>query len=775
MAIGLTSGDVVDPATIGLEVVEEPDFLIELIIELEAAVSRGLGIGRRLGWDGDRDLWRFGMLHRAYFVPNGDRADQEHEPDKFCRGIAPSVKLLHTVVLKLADLDVAVAKNFIERWQKAGNAVHIRLWAALSRDPRLGSPAEIGAFLLSCTDRQFWDLHSFPEIAELRARRFTGLSLMDQNAILRRIRKRPPKNHWPRDIDRERVEEARMDWTLRELRRIEIAGGHLPKDQCVWFTAQLEQFTPLREMSRLDEGFQGSPKASFVPPNPDDRYDLLEGLRRLDALEVALGQSRPTWDEDPASRAADWIRQSGRADIILCDLEATADAGTRYPKVWEVFGWTHAPSPQRSGLAGEGENQALEQTAERVLSLLERLLEKTAAEAIEGIATWLSVWEQQIKNSHKLLGVWTRLWPIAVEATNAQQQKDAAPDLNVLARITGDREPTDLDTLNTPAGKLVAVLLAAALSVNPGDRPFDTNESLRVMRDAAIAASGRSGLIARHRMIETLAWFLVADPEWTQEKLVAPLLDDTTESLPLWRAIARRTHFSDVLRVIGDAMAERANDLRLGRETRNSLAWSVVLESLHAFREARKPVVPNARVQQMLRSLDDETRAHAAEAIQRFLRGLSAKTEIQPNPPTAESLFRGAARPFLQQVWPQERPLATLGVARALAEVPAASGDAFVEAVEAIERFLVPFDCWSLFDFGFNSEREGEPGLSHIDNIDNVDKAKALLILLDRTIGRAEGAVFPRELGSALEQVHKVAPHLAETSRYRRLAALARR
>jgi hypothetical protein len=147
---------------------------------------------------------------------------------------------------------------------------------------------------------------------------------------------------------------------------------------------------------------------------------------------------------------------------------------------------------------------------------------------------------------------------------------------------------------------------------------------------------------------------------------------------------------------------------------------------------------------------------------------MSALTEGEPNPP--ESLFSDAALPFLQQVWPQERSLATPGVARAFAHLPAACGEAFADAVYAIDRFLVPFDCWSMLDYGFYEEEHGE-----LSQIDTLEKAKALLLLLDRTIDIAEGAVVPMDLGNALERVRTVAPELAATPRYRRLATLTRR
>ena len=115
--------------------------------------------------------------------------------------------------------------------------------------------------------------------------------------------------------------------------------------------------------------------------------------------------------------------------------------------------------------------------------------------------------------------------------------------------------------------------------------------------------------------------------------------------------------------------------------------------------------------------------------------------------------------PFLRDVWPQERSLATPGVSGALADLPAASGDAFAEAVDAIARFLVPFECWSMVEYGFYGE-EGQAKKLAI--IDDESKAKALLRLLDLTIGASEGAVIPYDLTDALEQIRSIAPSLAD-------------
>jgi hypothetical protein len=316
------------------------------------------------------------------------------------------------------------------------------------------------------------------------------------------------------------------------------------------------------------------------------------------------------------------------------------------------------------------------------------------------------------------------------------------------------------------------VFLSACPSFAQEPIPFAAESTARQMRDVMITATGRSGLIARHRLIEALPYFLRADRDWTQEHLISPLLNDDGASLALWRAIARRTHFTDVLKIIGGTMAERATDRRLGRETRRRLVFSLVIESLHAFRENRDPAVPNSRIQQMLRTLDDEVRASAANAVQQFVRDLSTQRREDENAPAAADLFRSSALPFLRDVWPQERSLATPGVSGALSDLPAASGEAFAEVVDAIERFLVPFECWSMVNYGLYGE-DGEA--KKLAVIDNEAKAKALLRLLDLTVGTSEGAVVPYDITDALDQIQSVAPALFNSQAFRRLSTIARR
>jgi hypothetical protein len=770
ISVGLTSGEIVNPQELGLSQIKDLDFLMPLAHALDAAVVAGLDAAHRIGWDEKRSPWRIGLLNRVYFVPPNQRASGEHEPDEFHRGIAPSVKLLHSVIAQLAELDAQAALDFVLRWRRLQSPVHTRLWAALSRDPSLTQADDVASFLLSLDDRLFWNQNSFPEIAELRAVRFREFAPTDQSAILTRLRRGPPRAQWPKKLDKARVEKARLYWAIREFRRIEMTGTALPDSDQAWIASQIAQFPDLINMTRVDDGFMGMPKAQWVAPNPDARYDSLSGDERLKSLEAALSSARGEWDDNLAGRATDWIQQRGNQLKLITDLEEGPGDGADFPRVWERLGWAHSPGPA----AGETSDPPRDLIGEsnRVLSLLEQLPPKTIRQAVDGISQWLSAWKKQIVGTQKGLIVWLKVWPIAVEETNAKQPTEDELDLNTTVQPSGYQEPMDLDTLNTSVGKLVGVFLAACPSVKPGDQPFEDNAIQTQMRNAIEDSIGPSGLIVKYRLVESLFYFLNADLEWTKKHLIPPVLADSNDALILWRAVGRRTRFSQELALIGGAMLERATDRRLGRETRQSLVFSLVVEGLHSFQEKRSPMVPLAKIQQMIRSIDDEVRAFGAGAIQRFVQESSARVEGHPIPPSREELFRSAAKPFLQQVWPQERSLSTPGVSKALADLPVTAGGEFVETVNTIERFLVPFDCWAMHDYGFYGEEDRDAKLSKIDN---EEKAAALLVLLDRTIGDTETSVVPIDLGDALDQVRKVAPTQVETQIFRRLATAARR
>ena len=764
---------------IGLAEVCDMPFLTALASALMAAVDRGLHVACRIYGEDDSRWRRAGKPARVYFVHVGDRTDGQagagsggNEPDAFICGIAPSVKFLHAAVLRIADIDPQAAMPFLWRWRLSDSSIHRRLWAAGARDARLASAEDVGNFLDGLDDSQYWDLNAFPEIAELRALRFRDLDPDGQAALVRRLRSGPPRKYWPRDAEAEKIRIAQRHVGAQELRRIEVAGGSLPTRLRSWLLEAVAEFPDLEDMS-IEHGFTDTSVrwARGPSPGPAVRFDNLDGEARLRALEGALSGGRPPWEDSAGGQARAWLQNPEQAVHLLSDLESCAGSAEEYPRVLDCFGWFHTPPlPCHDG--GPPRNASNE--AERVLGLMGEVSEATLVTAIGGICHWLHAWHRDALRSESGGDLWLRAWPIAVNTTNVAQQAQDNDECAAFFLSAGSEEQiADVDTLNTPAGKLIRAFLGAFLSVDEIEHIFVDGHIGREMRDRIMEAPGHSALIGRCLLMERLPSFLQANPEWTKRTLLCSLLGDDVESILLWRAVASDQLDTHALTVIGDHLLQTVRDARLGERARESLIRSVVFEDLRAFREKRHGAVPCARLSQMLRA-DEEIRTCAARAVRIYQDKVPEQAE---GPRSAAEVFRSAVQPFFQQAWPQERSLATPRVSQELSGIPAVSGDAFVETVEEIERFLTSFDCWSMLDYGFYDNGETGDGMTPqlATMIDDEPKGYALLRLLDRTIGDTHNAVVPHDLSIALERIETVAPKLANDPAFRRLSAAARR
>ena len=109
--------------------------------------------------------------------------------------------------------------------------------------------------------------------------------------------------------------------------------------------------------------------------------------------------------------------------------------------------------------------------------------------------------------------------------------------------------------------------------------------------------------------------------------------------------------------------------------------WSTTL--WRRFETSAAVAVAHVDLSQMLRRADDQIRNCAAGAIRSF-QGVAFRAGETPR--SARALFRSSVQFFLDQVWPQERSLATREVRRELSGVPAVAGAAFADAVDAFPR-----------------------------------------------------------------------------------------
>ena len=95
-SIGLTSGNLVNPNEIKISDITDSNFLYSLSLALDAAVTKGIDIAKRISLNETLQNWQLGQLNRVYYVDETEHDSDNHEPDEFHRGIAPAV-LFHNL------------------------------------------------------------------------------------------------------------------------------------------------------------------------------------------------------------------------------------------------------------------------------------------------------------------------------------------------------------------------------------------------------------------------------------------------------------------------------------------------------------------------------------------------------------------------------------------------------------------------------------------------------------------------------------------------------
>ncbi|MCC5069600.1 hypothetical protein LLE67_17465 [Xanthomonas campestris] len=751
----------IDPDKIGINEISDIDFLVELADELEFVIGKSQAIALR----SKMSSWRIGIPRRVYYVSPKDLPDDEHEPDEFGTGLQAVTKLLFSVVKRLGQLNADSAIRFTERWLAAGDNLRQRLWAVMARDKQYAAASTVFAVLQNCDDDQFWSLQSHPEISEMRAIRFFEMKREEQKLVLKRIKKGPPSSFWG-STDKARVNKARRYRAAREIRRIEVAGGSIPPYIEAWYREIIRDQPNVVDMSAFDEDYWTFKKAKWIGEASVAEYDSCSGTERLALLEKDLTTEESGWELDRSRAASSWIDKPSNLAALIDDLKVDPEGGKSFSAVWLRLSWAH-----RLNQLNDESPVTNSEEANTLLNLIDKLDRDTCTTAINGLTAWMDTWGQALKDSGRFKSVWMKLWPISAALTSANESKELDP-LNTNVQGYDIEDPEDLDTLNTPAGRMVGAFLKCCPKLTEDQNPFDLDLMIRSMRDACLSSKGRSQLIFRYRIIqEALDYFLHADNDWTKCKIIKPLLEDTKESLVLWRALAWRRRFGNVLLLLGDSFVTRVTDERMGKQIRKNLAVSVVLEILHSLNEGRSPVVSEEATTQMLRSATDEIRSAIARLMSDYVVNMANLPGVKIPNKAVEKIFSDCVFVFLSRVWPQESTLASPAISRGFARLPASCGECFVKATDSIRRFLIPFESWSLHDYGLRSENRNR--VSEV--INNSEKASALLDIFDLTISGNDGTPIPHELGTALQIVSEIAPNLSRTPSYRRLAAFTRR
>jgi hypothetical protein len=745
----LESSELSDVSAYGLEIIEERWFISDLIAALDNVLNEALASAREFGWDGDHELWRLGSVFYVGYKRTGEDSTGARDVDEFHSGISPLVKLLHASVLRLAELNPSIAASTVEFWRRSVDPVHLRLWCSLKA---AGVPLAQGdsAFLVALSDRAFWDVHSFPEVAEFRATRFSELSGSGRLVIEKRLMRGAPKSLWRRStLTPAELGHAQTYWAVREFKRIELGGGVLSPRAGRWYGERVRDFDDVARMTSLDEGFLTSGVVRFEGPQSGFVFDI-HANDILATLARALNSERLSWNDDPPEAARLWISVPENTSLLVRILLNFQSIGKPYWAVWNVLGWTHKPK----------DGQVDHREGEDVLDLLLRSEDGLLEQSLDASTHWVAEWASELGANPHYEAVWLRLLNTASRIQVVADDESSEPSIS--------ENSIDIPAFNSPVGRLTGAFIA--ICGDEGEAPFVRSEMLNRMRNSLVSLDGRQGQIAKLRLISDLSYFLATDAQWSLENLIPLLQGSDKSALLLWTAVGRRAADARIVQNISKDMLRRTLDSDLDRGTRISLGSGVIWEHLRSSLWNLSFSAPRALLQQVIRAADPEVRAGLADSVGRFF-SLVARNPAKLELPANDVAFRRSVGRFLQEMWPLESALSTPGVSSAFAKLPALAGEAMSEAVNAIHPYIVAFNCWSLGDFGFWTVDGNESPLLRIDT---PAKVEAILKLLDASIGDSEASVVPYDLAKALAHFSSVDANIEKTGVFRRLAALAR-
>lgn len=718
---------------VGLASCPDPRVWEELLDRAEGQLFAALHLAERLEL-----TWSANWIARVY--PKTDEGDSD--PDEFRSTLVPVVRLVSAALARLGEVDPATASKRLSGLAARPWPLARRLWAAAARDAKLVGPVEIMAWLESLTDEELWNTHQYPELAELRAQRHCELDQTAREALERRVRKGPPTRLFRRGLPKTRRDERRRGDILAELIRLRSGACDLTEMSRAWLKQNAELDPRGAAADLYDTG------AGVVPSSDRHRLDL-DGADSIAELEQRL-------TDDPYGAGRGVLEAIGEHWDEVYDRLDGSPSLLAHGRVVGALAFT-----LRDRLGVNDEDNPEPDKRRRVSSLVDLLGQVPASArtaAASGVAYWFDQGRERFPDDPRFPALWLAYWPYAAAATNLKR----------LAESDGpfDREPEAeklaSEAANSPVGRMMYAYFHFFPRGEAALRAFD-DPILATARDAILSTKGEAYRHSLYRMLLQLPFLSRAAPGWTRERLLRPLAQQDGVDPQIWDAISRIGLLPNpVLATIAEEMVRRISDVRLASGVRARLAERLVLPVAIALKEGVKPPVTLATIEQLLRLGGEEVRASSARALTRFIADSG----------TPEEAFRKCVLPILERGWPKDRSAQSAGVSNSFASLPSAAEGALSDAVAALSDLLVPFDVWSLWEYRLYRREEGTRELKHPGNPKD---ARAILELLDRTVGDEEGAVVPHDLDVALVAILTYWPQASRDRRYGRLAALARR
>ena len=709
---------------LGLAGCDQASVFDDLVERLDGTLKQWLQVSDRLD-----QAWLANWVSRVY-PADEDGGDGDNDPDQFREGFAPIARLYSEALARLAALDAVAARRRLETLDRHPWKLTRRLWATAARSPALVPVGEIKVWLTGLDDDQLWDVFDYPELAELRVTRFAELDEACRLAFEARVRKGPRLSLYSRQVSSERRRQAQRHAATMEMRRLAETEVGISAASQQWLAQRADVTGPTDVLSLYTHTYVPEDEGASAPTTMDP--DLPENIER-----VLAGKT-------PAERHSDNRLVALHLKTLLERLADDPEMKTR----GYVIGAMALALRDRPGDADADER--LEEDR-RFLDLVVGLSDDVLARAADGLAYWIGGIGSPLRDEEIFRTFWLRVWPLAAAATNRSPHSQ-------------ERDPERLSSnaFNSATGRMLSSFMDMLPRAQPGDRVFDDRQ-LALMRERIRDADGEAGRQGLYRLLLALGYLDFVDPEGTARRLLDPLVGEDADPAP-WDAVSRIGLLRDkALQRIAPTLIRRVYDERLSAGVRARLAERAMLPTVFALKQGEAAPIGLADIGQMLRLGGDQVRSTCASALRRVLEDSQDA-----------GAYQRFIKPLIVGAWPKDRSTLSSGMSDALAALPAAAREAFVECVADIEGLLTPFDAWSLSEYRLYARDDGAEERS-LRYPTSSEEAQALLRLLDLTIGAEEGAIYPRELDVALQAIAAHSKPATRTAEFARLTALTRR
>lgn len=582
--------------------------------------------------------------------------------------------------------------------------------------------------LLEGSQPALWDIHTWRETLRFLRKRGKDIPKESLDRLIKEILEGPPRSPKYHDVS-DGEWNAFRDWHIRlRLYKLIECGIKLPlKAQEVYDRIQRDMpWEPSGDHSEEFVSFTRTRTSSFFNPDETAAPQNFADMPVEEFIEWAKTQ---TGEYREYSR--DWWR------FVEEDIESAVNLlkAASGKEIWPIPPWYKILEVLREKEEKQDKQGTVDDALKRKVA---GLIIAMPAEKLAKIDFPASKWLGEVRtklNEKTRRALWGEIWDASPMDDLPEGKLDYDKAINHAGGILGEilwKELTD-------------IIPKVSAGENPG-----FPEPLRPDFERIAEDDRPAGKLARVNLAPHLIWLYRIAPDWTERAFFRRMdIDDGKAFDPyLWEGYLWNPRYTvDLLAVFKPLFFKILGNIdRLRESVRDSVCSHGVILFIHM-------AVPPGRgigteeAKEVLWNIGTESLAEAARTLHNMLNGAGEKSGV---------LWRDTIEPWFKEAWPIRPKGKSPELSAHLAWMAMESGDAFPQAVAAIEDILEP-EKYSASLFRLTKKKnliERYP--------------EAVLTLVAKLVGENSGVLNLREV---LECIAKAKPELKEDDRFQWLDA----